>query len=171
MTAGAGATSRLFVAAWPPPEVLDRLEGLPRPAEPGVRYTRREQWHVTLRFLGQAEEAPALAALGDVVAEGATAELGPRLARLGRDVVVVPVAGLDELAGAVRRASAHVGRPPDPRPFAGHITIARLRRRGACGVAGAPIAGSFAVSEVALVRSTLRPEGPTYETVAVRPLG
>ena len=45
-------------------------------------------------------------------------------------VVCVPVAGLDELAAAVPRPTAAIGEPPDPRRFAGHLTLARLRRPG-----------------------------------------
>ena len=53
---------RLFVAAWPPPDVADAIAALPRPVEPGVRYTPREQWHVTLLFLGTVPIAPAIRA-------------------------------------------------------------------------------------------------------------
>ena len=43
---------RLFVAVWPPDDVIDVLADLPRPEVAGVRWTTRGQWHVTLRFLG-----------------------------------------------------------------------------------------------------------------------
>ena len=46
---------RLFVAAWPPPEVVASLAALPRPDVAGLRWTRPDQWHVTLRFLGHVE--------------------------------------------------------------------------------------------------------------------
>jgi 2'-5' RNA ligase len=162
--------SRLFVAVRPPEAVLDALESLPRAEERGVRYTTRDQWHVTLRFFGEVDERDASDALSRVAASTGVATLGPQVGRLGRDVVVVPVGGLDDLARAVVRATADVGDPPDPRPFSGHLTVARLKHRGACRVAGAPIAATFQVSEVELVRSELHPEGARYETVAVRTL-
>ena len=39
---------RLFVAVIPPVSVLDMLETVPREVHPDVRYTTRDQWHVTL---------------------------------------------------------------------------------------------------------------------------
>ena len=44
---------RLFVAVWPPVDVVERLSELPRPAVDGVRWTTPDQWHVTIRFLGE----------------------------------------------------------------------------------------------------------------------
>jgi 2'-5' RNA ligase len=161
---------RLFVAAWPPAGVLDLLETLPRPSDPGVRWTRRDQWHVTLRFLGAADPAAAVAALASLDVAAAEAVLGPLTARLGQSVVVVPVAGLTEVAVAVAAVTAEVGEPPDPRPFAGHLTLARLRQRPACGVTGFRLAARFAVRELHLVRSHLDHEGARYETLAVVPL-
>jgi 2'-5' RNA ligase len=164
--------ARLFVAVWPPDDVLDALAALPRVEEPGVRYTTRAQWHVTLRFLGSCAVGDALAAFEQVRAEPCVVVLGPAVSRLGRDVVVVPVRGLEALAAAVVQATAEVGEPPDPRPFTGHLTVARLRHRGACRVAGAPIRASFPVEEIALVRShTGDPGGSRYETVARRRIG
>jgi 2'-5' RNA ligase len=161
---------RLFVAVALPKEVLDALAALGRPDEPGVRYTRREQWHVTLRFLGRAEIDDAAGALARLDAAPADAVLGPAVSRLGRDVVCVPVDGLDELAAAVVAATAEVGGPPEPRRFAGHVTLARLRRRGACRIAGAPFHARFPVTEVALVESVPGSGGPTYMTRTVQPL-
>lgn len=160
--------ARLFVAVWPPPGVLDLVAALPRRDEPGVRWTTRDQWHVTLRFLGTCEVDEAVAALGGLRwPDGpVAATCGPAVSRLGRDVVVVPVRGLDDLAAAVAAATGGVGEPPDPRPFTGHLTVARLRHRAACGVAGTPISASFPVGSVALVRSELDPAGARYETIA-----
>ena len=45
---------RLFVAVWPPEEVVAELTALPRKDGRGVRFVAPENWHVTLRFLGQA---------------------------------------------------------------------------------------------------------------------
>jgi 2'-5' RNA ligase len=171
-TAGEAARrSRLFVAVTPPAEVLDAVAALPRPDEPGVRWTKRPSWHVTLRFLGNdVDEEAAITAVGALVAPPAVADLGPAVSRLGRKVVCLPVAGLDALAAAVREATAHVGDPPEVRRFAGHLTLARLQHRAACGVAGTPFRARFDVGEVELVRSTLGSSGPTYEVLARQPL-
>lgn len=164
------AVARLFVAVWPPPAVAAALEDLPRPDEPGVRWVPAGSWHVTLRFLGPAPLDRAAAALDGLRASPAVAEVGPAVSRLGRSVLCLPVGGLDDLAATVAQATADVGQPPDPRPFAGHVTLARLRRRGACGVAGQPFRASFEVGEVALVRSRTTHEGPVYTTVRRVPL-
>lgn len=161
---------RLFVAVEPPPEVLDRIAALPRPDEPGVRWTRPEHWHVTLRFLGEAPLDAAVDALARLDAPVTVAELGPVVSRLGRNVVCLPVRGLDALATAVGEVTAEVGEPPDPRPFTGHLTLARLKHRGACGLAGTPFSATFPVTEVRLVRSELTAEGPVHTVEAVRAL-
>ena len=110
-------TARLFVAVWPPHEVARILEALERPHLRGVRWTAPPQWHVTLAFLGDVAEPgipPLGTALVDVAARAAAtpeARLGPATVRYGRNVLGVPVAGLDELAEAVRGA---VGPLPCP---------------------------------------------------------
>ena len=161
---------RLFVAVWPPEHVLDAIDRLPRLDESGVRWTDRRHWHITLRFFGEAETVDAIAALS--IVEGAPAEvvLGPQVTNLGRNVVCIPGAGLDALAIAVRDVTAHVGEPPDPRPFSGHITLARLNHRASCNLAGTDFDARFDVDEVHLVESTLGPGGPAYETVFLKPL-
>jgi RNA 2',3'-cyclic 3'-phosphodiesterase len=159
--------ARLFVAVWPPADVLDVLERLPRPAERGVRYTRRDQWHVTLRFLGSSLVDDAVAAFRSIAAAPADAVVGPTLAMLGRSVVVAPVTGLEVLAAAVVTATSGVGEPPDARPFTGHLTIARLRPRAASGVVGHPVHGAFRADEIHLVRSRMHPQGARYETLDV----
>ena len=169
--AGGAPGSRLFVAVVPPDDVLEAVAALPRPVEPGVRWTRPDTWHVTLRFLGdRVDEGAAVAALASLRAAPAVAEVGPQVSRLGRNVVCLPVRGLEALAAAVAEATAGVGDPPDPRPFAGHLTLARLRDRAACGLAGARLVARFDVREVELVRSVLGAGGPSYETLLVQPL-
>ncbi len=157
--------TRLFVAALPDDPVRAALSALPRPLEPGVRWVPPEQWHVTLRFFGDAEPAPVIEVLDRHQWPGATAVLGPVVSRLGRSTVVVPVRGLDELARRVGDATAGIGLPPDPRPFAGHLTLARLRHRAACGVAGAGIRARFEVHELVLVESELHPDGAIHRVL------
>jgi RNA 2',3'-cyclic 3'-phosphodiesterase len=161
---------RLFVAVRLPDEVLDALEALPRRDEAGVRWTRREHWHVTLRFFGEAAVDEATAALQRLVAAPVEATMGPAVSRLGRNVICVPVAGLDDVAAAVTEATAEVGEPPDPRPFNGHVTLARLKKQGACRLAGQPFRARFPVDAVHLVHSRLTDGGPEYSTELVVPL-
>jgi 2'-5' RNA ligase len=142
-----------------------------------VRWTLPEAWHVTLRFLGGVaqDDVPSVAgALAGVRAVApVVAELGPATRRLGRSVLVAPVAGLEGVAAAVDEALAAVGIPPEERPFRGHLTVARARGRAPLpgGLSGAPLAARWAVGEVTLVESTLRgARGSRYSVLERVPL-
>jgi 2'-5' RNA ligase len=170
---------RLFVAVWPPPDVLEQVAALPRPTIVGLRWTRPDQWHVTLRFLGQVEDAGQVAgavagaAGGAVGAGGVEAVLGPAVGRFAHRILHVPVAGLEDLAARVVAATAHLGEPPEDRPFAGHLTLARVARGERIDLrhlAGQPIAARWPVAELALVQSHLSPRGAPYEVVDRFPL-
>jgi 2'-5' RNA ligase len=168
---------RLFVAVRPPEGVLDAVAALARPERPGVRWTTRDQWHVTLRFLGELDDPdPLAAALAAAPLPAAEAAAGPRVAALGSGVVCLPVAGLEALAAAVGEASAGWGRPPEDRPFRGHLTLARVDRRQVRGrtrprtLAGEALTARFPVTDVRLVRSHLGRSGPRYEDILTRPL-
>jgi 2'-5' RNA ligase len=158
------------VAVWPPDEVLDRVAALDRPAVPGLRWTTRDQWHITLRFLGEVPEVePVVEALAEAEAELLTAQavLGPALDRFGRGVLHVPVTGLDELAGAVVRATSHLGRPPEDRPFAGHLTLARVAKGAPVDLRrllGMPVKGEWKVDSVCLVESRSTRGGRSYDS-------
>jgi 2'-5' RNA ligase len=158
---------RLFVAALLPPDVVVALDALDRPARDGVRWTTREQWHVTLRFLGDvADPSPVEVALRDAVLPPARALLGPTVTALSNAILCAPVAGLDGLAAAVVEATRDLGAPPDARPFRGHVTLARAARGGARRLVGSAIASSWDVDQVALVRSHLGRAGARYEVLA-----
>lgn len=165
---------RLFVAVALPPEALDVVEGLDRPPIEGLRWTDREQWHVTLRFLGAVDDADAVvAALRAVRASPRHAALGPAVARFGQRVLQVPVVGLDDVAAAVVGASAALGTPPEDRPFAGHLTLARVRGRRRVDLrplTGAEVSASWPVEDVLLFESHLHPKGARYEVVERFPL-
>lgn len=165
-------TYRLFLAAWPPADIVAQLEQLPRPDEPGVRWTPPQNWHVTLRFIGPAIIDEVRRRLDGVELPAATAQLGPEVRRLGRDGVVVPVTGVDALARAVTEVTRAVGRPPEDRPFRGHLTIARVRRGDdRCSLVGHRFGASFSVDEVVLARSTLSSTGAHYDAVTRWPTG
>jgi 2'-5' RNA ligase len=164
---------RLFVAVWPPEELLDLIAVLPRPELPGLRWTTRDQWHVTLRFLGAVDDLnAAVAAVRTIDVPACEVRLGPAVGRFGKRIVHVPTDGLDEVAAATVAATAHIGEPPDPRPFNGHLTLARGRRGDTDlrPLAGAPIEGRWRADEVTLVRSYLGAAGAGYEVIERVPL-
>ena len=167
---------RLFVAVWPPPEVIDVLARLERPSVEGVRWTAPSQWHVTLRFLGEIPD-PSVGAV-EAWLRIACASLSPVEVRLGaatdrfgRGVLHVPVEGLAPWADAVAGDVPGVEVPPTAAgregPFVGHVTLARARaRRGSVaaltGIAVPPGAPAWTATEVALVQSRLGAGGPSY---------
>lgn len=162
--------ARLFIAVRPPRDVIERIHDLPRPEESGVRWVPLGQWHITLRFLADADPADACAAFARIDARPADVMLGPRVSRLGRNVVCLPAAGADDLASAAADATADLGASPDPRPFHGHLTLARLKHRAACRLTGAPFTAAFAVRELELVQSTLSSTGAVHEVIARHPV-
>ena len=164
---------RLFVAVWPSAEVVSALRALPRPAVPGLRWTTEDQWHVTLRFFGEAEVEAAAEALASVrFGSRPEAVMGPSVGRFGDSILHVPVAGLDELAAVVVAATADMGRPPPDRPFRGHLTLGRVNRgrAGLRPLVGTPLAGRWEVGELTLVASRLGREGARYSVVRRVPL-
>jgi len=166
---------RLFVALALPDEVADGLVTL-QGGIPGARWSRREQLHLTLRFIGEVDGRDAAAiddALAFIRAPRFTLELkgvgefggkNPRALWTGvRDEA--PVAHLQR---KVESAVQRVGMPPEERKFSPHVTLARLR--------GAPhhrvitflstyalyASGPFEVNVFILYSSTLTPNGSLY---------
>lgn len=169
---------RLFVAVWPPGEVVEGLQRLPRPEVGGVRWTSSDKWHVTLEFLGEvADPEQTRARFRSISAQRALATAGPRTEMLNKSVLSLPVTGMEALASRVATSLGELGSGRDrDRGFTGHLTLARLRRRTPAKVlrslAGEPFSGSWQVEEVTLVSSTASEGGSRYEvleTLALAP--
>lgn len=170
---------RLFVAVWPDAPTRRNLATLPVEPTTGLRLVRPEQWHVTVRFLGnvEAELVPDLLAALESMADNeppVVAKLGPRPAWFGRGAVLhVPVMGLDGLASAVRVATSELvpSRETDQPHFSGHLTLARSHRRkrpdsrARAGLADMDITGQFTVTELDLVASEPGPDGHRYSSL------
>jgi 2'-5' RNA ligase len=177
----------LFVAVWPDDETRRRLGGLQLELgrTRGLRFVGPERWHITLRFLGEVDEArvePLIHALLDCGAafpRPTVCRLGPGTGWFtGVRVLQLPAAGLDGLAAAVRAATLPlVPDPADPEPaFNGHLTIARSkgRRLGVAALgdmSGIPFEAAFEVSAMDLVGSQPTPQGHVYTTLVRAPLG
>ncbi len=187
---------RLFIAVALPPEVretLARVIGRLRDAElRGVRLVAPEGVHVTLKFLGNVDAglvaslAEALGAAGSDVApfELALQGVGAFPDERAPRVLWAGIAGDTEaLAGLARRvdeACATLGFARERRPFAPHLTIARLRDTAtsedrvraaqALAAVGSDVGGAFAVDALHLIKSTLTPSGARYETIHNAPL-
>jgi 2'-5' RNA ligase len=136
---------RMFVALVPPEPVLEDLATFLAPrqeAEPDLRWTRPEQWHVTLAFLPDVADRH----LDDLLArlERAARRRTAFTARLsGAGAFPNPArarvlwAGVDcgdaleelrRLATGARAAAAKAGTHVEGGPFHPHLTLARLGR-------------------------------------------
>jgi 2'-5' RNA ligase len=183
---------RLFVAISPPPAVLDELDELVEPLRSrrqDLRWTDREAWHVTLAFLGQADEATA-AKLVQWLGRAARRHHDIQLAFSGAgafpaasraNVLWTGLSGdrgaLARLAESVVAGAARAGTPPPgkARRFQPHLTLARCRMPAEVtelvealdGYQGA----TWTADRVHLVRSRLHAsEQPRYSSLASWPL-
>ena len=147
--------------------------GLPgRPVPP-------QNWHLTLRFLGETgpEAASTMtAALHDavrtpsfrVVFEGCGAFPRPARASVLWIGVSAGAAELTALATAAEGAARAAGFPPERKPFTPHLTLSRLRTPEDVRAVldRVPPAGvAMEVEEVVLYRSHLGGGPPRYEAV------
>ena len=137
--------SRLFLAVWPPDGLAEELRGLPRKERPGIRWIPPENWHVTLRFLGEADADEIADRLDHVTLPAADGALRPGDR---------PAVAADDRRPR-RTGSTHSPiRSPAPRPasattaprrFVGHLTVARVKRGGRIpDVIGLPVAATDA---------------------------
>ena len=175
---------RLFVAVDVPEDVralVARAVDPVRERHPRARWVPPANQHVTLKFLGSTWPRlvePVTRTVKEVAAahapfETRVAELGafpsPRRAR-------VLWVGLDDpgrrLAAIAASLDERLSRdfPPEKRPFAAHLTVARFDPAVAIedDVAGLAVESpSFLVDRVVLYRSHLRRPAPVYEPLAV----
>jgi 2'-5' RNA ligase len=135
---------RLFVALDLPWELRERL-ALLACGLPGARWVSPENYHLTLRFIGevtpnQAEEVDI--ALAGLRARGFSLSLaGIGTFRKGGQEVALWVGvernpQLDLLQGKVETALQRAGLEPERRRFAPHVTLARLDRVPEAKLAG-----------------------------------
>jgi len=154
----------------------------------GVAWAHRDKLHVTLKFLGAAIEPARLAPLAEAVAAVSDAAVAfqvrtrgigafPNLRRPRVLWTGLESQALVRLATQVEEAAAHLGFEPAQRPWAPHLTIARIRdpRRvrsllGRLQAANQSEFGESRVGEIALYRSHLSSKGSRYELLAAFPL-
>lgn len=135
---------RAFVAVPGDPEWTESARAFcarSRPGLPPASWTKPESWHLTLRFLGEIEEAAAarfaeaVAAAAGALEETSLPPGGPVVfPPRGRPRVVgigfAPGPGLEAIASVARaaeRAARSIGCAPEDRAFRPHVTLARLR--------------------------------------------
>jgi RNA 2',3'-cyclic 3'-phosphodiesterase len=182
---------RLFVALEIPAAVRDNLAALmtelrelsAKVADKRPRWVRRENLHVTLKFIGEVPPAKlegiqgALSAIRSEASVEITFrglgffsnEKHPRVLWAGLDAS----ANLPSLAEDIDSALETQGIPRERRAFTPHLTLARIeppglheKLRGAIQKNDAREFGSFQVREFQLIESKLKPSGAEYTTLA-----
>ncbi|MDE2181740.1 MAG: RNA 2',3'-cyclic phosphodiesterase [Alphaproteobacteria bacterium] len=166
---------RLFVALALPDAVTKSLEML-QGGVPGARWQTREQMHLTLRFIGEADGREAAAiddALSSIEAPPFTLELkgvGSFGGKYARDLWAGARPGepVMHLQRKIESALQRVGLEPDGRKFTPHVTLARLK-----GAQNGHVmdfltdhalysSGEFPVDGFVLYSSQLTPNGSRY---------
>jgi 2'-5' RNA ligase len=177
---------RLFVALEIPSAVRDNLAAFLdslRGISNDPRWVRPGNLHVTLKFLGEVEEAKVAAirsALGEMRSEQAVtlnfrglgffpSEKHPRVFWAG----IEAPANLKLLAADIDCAMEKLGIPREQRAFSPHLTLARFERSVLSEASRKAIAanlerdfGSLHTNEFHLIQSKLKPSGAQYTTLA-----
>ncbi len=168
--------ARAFVAVVPPPAVLDAVAGaVGKPDVPSARFTRREQWHLTLQFLGNRVDLDDVAeALGELKLRSGPVRLGgfgafpnERRARVLWLGVAEGASLLAQLAAAVGVLLDPRGYPPEDRENHPHITLARCKvptdlQPTVTALGLGPVGPEWVVGDVVLFESLTRSTGAKY---------
>ncbi|MFT3889299.1 MAG: RNA 2',3'-cyclic phosphodiesterase [Arachnia sp.] len=180
--------ARMFTAVLPPRDVVDALDQLVEPrreADPALRWTRPDGWHVTTSFMERVDGAR-VEALEENLAAAAARTAPFHLTLAGgvafphpakAKVLGLAVASghdpLSHLSSAARTAATTAGIEVDGARFVGHLTLARAYR-GVSATRWLEILSSFPawewrVDELGLVES--HQTGRRYEVIGRFGLG
>jgi 2'-5' RNA ligase len=171
---------RAFFAVELPPAlrqtIARHVSELARAAPAEVRWTAEENYHVTLKFLGDVAEdrvdelvQAASAKLARIGAfQGTLGGFGAfpnaRAARIAWVGVSGGSAPLARLARQLDTAAARFGVGRERRPYHAHITVGRLNSPQPLPLQrfAEPLGASFPAAEVILFESRLAPQGPSH---------
>ena len=176
---------RLFTGLEIPGDVGLELSGY-RGGLPGARWIDPENYHITLRFIGDVDYATArdlYSLLGDGRRRGPLTVTLNELATFGGErpravfARAVPTSDLNELQCEHERLVRRVGLPPERRKFTPHVTLARLRDAtpidvaGYIGTRGRFPKLSFTAQRFVLFSARASTGGGPYVVEAAYPLG
>jgi RNA 2',3'-cyclic 3'-phosphodiesterase len=175
---------RLFIAINLPENVKDsiekELEKIKYDFTDDVRFVDRENWHITVAFLGDQEDEAILPILESM--KEAAARFGPLKVELadlsygppGRPPRMIwlngnaqSAAGLGEVKDALESNLADNGVTfkSDYKKFSLHITLARLFSANQLPYIGRKLQISFEAKSLDLMESALSPSGAKYENL------
>ena len=181
---------RLFVAVDLPEAIRAALRDLMQELRrelPDLRWVRPEGIHITLKFLGEVSEPDAAVLRRELEAAvpGCAAPFAVKIAGMGtfpdtpRQRPRVLWTGVSASGGAlltlhetVEEACARAGQARERRPFAPHLTLARVGDSGTPPTLAQIVRahreidlGGFTVDGVTLFQSILGSQGATYRTL------
>jgi 2'-5' RNA ligase len=165
---------RLFIALSPDKEVTARLKHFIKESDRkirSVRWTKIQNIHLTLKFLGEVKEAEVSAILEAM--QGAIQDFSPFSFTLdkkglfhnrGNTILWIGASqapALCDLAGRVRESVKRFG---DSKPFKPHMTVGRAKVKIYASlfdrILWEPV--DYRVIQVELIKSELLPQGPQY---------
>lgn len=166
---------RAFIALEPPEGFVEDVAAMARVLSAAVkgRFVPRQNYHVTLAFLGDIDEAQAreaMDAMDEACAEAAAVPMRPDgLGKFGRAsdatlwMGLTPDPELTGLAERLREALRSCGIGFDGKPLLPHITLARRAKlpKGALPELAFPLPCNAA--RVTLFKSTLSRDGAQYK--------
>ena len=154
---------RLFTGVEIPASVAERLSYL-RGGLPGARWISAENYHLTLRFVGDVDMVAA-EAVAETLSQVRRTAFSVRITGLGalgtrkpHTVVarIEPSAPLTELQAEHERLIQRLGLPPDGRKYTPHVTLARLRNASTRDIADyLTLRGGFSTGPVPVERFVL----------------
>ena len=185
---------RLFAAILLPENIRDAVAGMQTRlreiiGEDGIRWTPPEQFHFTLKFLGDVDDSELEKVIeGAENAAGHSTRFALEVAQLGvfprqrsPQVLWVGATGdvpvLQQTAQYLNEELAKRGFEAETKPYIPHITLARMKTREGEEVVAKTLPllqaepefqatlGAFMVQECALMQSDLRSEGAVYTVV------
>jgi len=173
---------RLFVGLGLPADLAARLEALGG-GVPGARWVAARNLHVTLRFIGEVDEAQA-EDLHDHLCRLHAPPLALTIENFGAFGGAKPRAlwaaikadpALDSLQHKIEQAAQAIGLAPEGRKFTPHITLAWLKGAPAERVVGfmthhTPWSAPLPVAAFTLYRSLLGAGGAEYQALTEYPL-
>jgi 2'-5' RNA ligase len=185
---------RAFLAVEIPEEIRRRIEEHLAPlrrADLGVKWVDRGNLHLTLRFLGELEEAE-IARLKEAVSTRLAGAPRPRVTlagigrfpEKGRDIRVIwaglrgDLASLKSLWERAQASARDIGLERDEHGFSPHVTVGRVKSRDHLETLRTRLEalasgefGEHVVDRVVLFESRLSSAGPAYTEIGSWPLG
>jgi 2'-5' RNA ligase len=164
--------TRAFVAINPPEPVLDAVEAFVAQLDlRDAKRTTREQWHVTVQFLGNHADVDAvIGALDGLQTRPSSIQLiGRGGVRTVASLGASPLPWLRELAAEVEHRLAPLGHELEHHPYRPHLTLARGRRLPRLG--DEPVGEPWLVAALVVFESQTKPSGAVHIRRAEIPLG